>query len=150
MYLEDIINDIFTMNNALSNSYSGLDSITKTGFKSIIGKPHNLIEVYDKDGILTAQKIQVVTTPFKKSDVKVTIQGDIIVIKCGDDTDVSDSNEKYVYHGISSRSFEFSLQIPDSIDKKKISAENTDGILTVVMPVKKEDRGNDVIEVNIA
>ena len=104
---------------------------------SNIRKPHNLINVKDKDGNIVAQKLTVVTTPFKKSDVKCTIVDDVLTVTCGSQNVEDAEDEEVVYRGISSQSYQFSLKLGESIDKTGIKAKNEDGILTITLPFAK-------------
>ena len=62
----------------------------------------------------------------------------------------TEENEDFVYQGISSQTYSFSLTIPDTIEKTKIKASNKDGILSIVMPVKKPvEKEPEEIEVKI-
>ena len=78
-----------------------------------------------------------VTTPFDKEDVKVTIKDNLLSVSCGSENKKTEENEDFVYQGISSQTYSFALTIPDTIEKTKIKASNKDGILSIVMPVKK-------------
>lgn len=113
--------------------------IPNTGLRSCINRPHNLINVKDKDGNVIAQKLSVVTTPFKKDEVKVQVLDNILTVKCGAENKESEENEEVVYRGISSQTYEFSLRIADNVDKAAITAENVDGVLTIILPIIKKD-----------
>lgn len=122
--------------------------ITNTGLRSCISRPHNLVNVKDKDGNVVAQKLEVVTTPFKKDEVKVTVRDNILNVSCGTTNKADDENEDVIYRGISQQTYEFSLRIAENVDKSRITAENVDGILTIVLPiVKKEEQKALVIDV---
>jgi HSP20 family molecular chaperone IbpA len=133
------------------------------GLRKLISRPHNLINVKDKDGNVIAQKLEVVTTPFKKDDVKLSVKGNVLTIECGsmnvvqnaetpdsqDGIEVADemkevtedqelvSTDDYIYKGISTQSYTFSLKLGENIDKGAIKAKNQDGVLTVTLPYKK-------------
>lgn len=117
---------------------------------SNVPRPHNLTNVIDKDGNVTAQKLTVVTTPFKKEDVKVKIVDDTLTVKCGVENAVDSDGEQVVYRGISSQSYEFSLKLGESIDKSMIAAVNKDGMLTITLPMfVAEEKKPEEIEVRI-
>ena len=141
------------------------------GLRKLISRPHNLINVKDNDGNVIAQKLEVVTTPFAKGDVKVGVNGNVLTITCGSKKEVgkdevqddgnkpsvdvaeemkaivategdgtmSEYTDDYIYKGISTQSYTFSLKLGDKIDKSAIKAKNQDGILTVTLPYKKEE-----------
>lgn len=115
-----------------------------------IKRPHNLVNVKDENGNVMAQKLSVVTTPFKKEDVSVQVAGDTLVVKCGSENLKDADDEEVIFRGISSQSYEFSLKLSKSVDKARISAENVDGVLTVTLPLIREDeKTQDVIDIAI-
>ena len=122
-------------------------TIEKTGLKSIINRPHNLINIKDAGGNVVGQRLEVVTTPFAKDDVKVTVDGNILTISCGRtmvEGDTPDNDEKegpeYVYHGISNQNYEFSVKMSDNIDKSGIKAKNIDGVLSITLPFNQTEK----------
>ena len=64
---------------------------------SNIHKPHNLTNVKDEAGKIVAQKLTVVTTPFKKDDVKVKIVDDVLTVTCGTENVKDEENEEVIY-----------------------------------------------------
>ena len=117
---------------------------------SNIRKPHNLTNVKDEQGKIIAQKLTVVTTPFKKDDVKVKIVDDVLTVTCGTENVKDEENEDVIYRGISSQSYTFSLKLGESIDKKAITAENKDGLLTIKLPfLVIEEKKPEEIEIKI-
>lgn len=147
--IEKIMDNMFGLNDAFFryNPIFNDNALSTYGFKSILKRPHNLIEVHDDDGNLISQRLEVTTTPFTKDQVKVIINNNILTVSCGSEQKVPE-NESVIYRGISAQTYTFSLSIPDTIDQKKISAVNKDGILKIDMPVKKE-KESEVIEINI-
>lgn len=120
-------------------------TIEKAGLKSLIGRPHNIVDVTDKDGNTIAQRLEVVTTPFKKDEVKVYVKNNFLTVECQamleEDRADDQEQESYIYKGISSKNYEFSVKLGDRIDQDKIEAKNQDGILTVTLPfMKKEEK----------
>ena len=105
------------------------------GLKKWIKKPHNLITRKDENGKVIGFALEVVYTPFKKSDVKVEILDGILTVKCGSENKVKDEDMDYC--GISHQSYEFSIPLSDTVDSKKISAKADDGILYINLPVKE-------------
>lgn len=70
---------------------------------------------------------------------------------CGCENKLDEDSENIIYRGISSQAWEFSLQLAPSVDKQKITAENHDGMLTVMLPLKKtEEKKPDQIDIEIA
>lgn len=91
------------------------------------------------------------TTPFKKEDVKVKVVGNTLSVECGAENKLDEDDESVIYRGISAQSWEFALQLAPSVDKQGITAENRDGMLTIVLPLKKaEEKKPDQIDIEIA
>ena len=125
--------------------------ISDVGLKNVIHRPHNLINVENDEGVVIAQKLSVVTTPFKKDDVKVKVQDNTLTVTCGSENITDADNEKVVFRGISSQAYSFSVSLSNRVDQKKITAENKDGILTITLPlIVEEEKKSEAIEVQIA
>ena len=64
--IKKLFDNMFEMNDFFASPFDRfeLPKISTNGLKSAIHRPHNLKEIKDKDGNVTAQKIEVVTTPF--------------------------------------------------------------------------------------
>ena len=122
--------------------------LATNGLKSLIRRPHNLVNVKDDDGNVVAQRLEVVTTPFAKDEVKVSVEGNVLTVACGatkkvdepkKDDDEFIYNDEYIYKGISSQSYTFQVRLGNSVDKAAIKAKNIDGVLTVMLPFKKKE-----------
>ena len=127
---------------SLSKAFKEMDKIFDKGLSGIISKPHNLYTYKDEDGNVIGNKMEIVTTPFKKNEVSVEIMNNIMTVKCGTENKKDEDLSSCVYHGISSQSYEFSLKLSDKVDQNKVEAVNEDGILTIKMPFiveKKEE-----------
>jgi HSP20 family molecular chaperone IbpA len=123
--------------------------VTSKGLSNI-HKPHNLTNVKDDKGNIVAQKLTVVTTPFKKDDVSVKIAGDVLSVRCGSENVEDAENEDVVYRGISSQAYQFELKLGECIDKSAIKAENKDGLLTISLPyVVEEEKKPEEIEIKV-
>ena len=130
-------------------------NLMNTGLRKLIGRPHNLVNVTDKDGNIIEQRLEVVTTPFKKGDVNVQGSGNTLTVKCGSEEDEIETvpedgtAEKYLYKGISGQYYTFSLKLSDKIDKAGIKAKNQDGILTITLPYKKDKSDGDIAKITV-
>ena len=120
------------------------------GLRKLITRPHNIVNVTDpKTNQVIEQRLEVVTTPFKKDEVKVEISGKNLIVRCGTDPALGDPceepqapdapKENYLYKGISEQYYTFQLKLSDKVDVANIKAKNQDGILTVTLPYKKEE-----------
>lgn len=123
--------------------------IATYGLKSVIKRPHNLVNVKDKDGNIVGQRLEMVTTPFKKEDVKITIKNNVLTVKCGAENIKTEENEDVVYRGISAQSHMFSLTLSPAIDQSRITAENKDGILRISLPYAAKDDLQDAVEISV-
>lgn len=75
--------------------------IQHSGLRNI-KRPHNLANIKNEDGDVIAQKLTVVTTPFKKEDVKVKVVGNTLTVECGLENKLDEDYENIIYRGISS------------------------------------------------
>lgn len=131
---KDPVWDIFDF---LSRPLRGCEMKTKSsGLKDYIHRPHNLINIKNDDGKVVAQRLEVVTTPFNKNDVKVSITDNVLSVNCGNENIEKNDNEDIVYQSLSYQSYSFALKLSPSINQSKISAENKDGVLKITMPLK--------------
>jgi HSP20 family molecular chaperone IbpA len=140
-----IWDDMFRMADALTLYPAKERSLENNGLKRLISRPHNIVNVKDKDGNITAQRLEVVTTPFKKNEVNVTIDANnMLTVDCGTKEEVEEKSEKeepetYIYKGISTQNYTFSIKMGDNVDKDAIKAKNEDGVLVVTLPFKKKE-----------
>ena len=118
------------------------------GLKKLIKRPHNLITNKDENGKVTSFDLEVVYTPFKKSECKVKIQDNVLSVECGSENKVKDADMDYC--GISHQSYSFALPLAECIDTKLITAIAEDGMLYINLPVKKlEDKKSTELEIQI-
>ena len=142
-----IWDDMFRMADALTLYPAKERSLENNGLKRLISRPHNIVNVKDKDGNITAQRLEVVTTPFKKNEVNVTIDANnMLTVECGTKEEVEEKKsekeeepETYIYKGISTQNYTFSIKLGDNVDKDAIKAKNEDGVLVVTLPFKKKE-----------
>lgn len=133
--LEDMFDEILAM-----TRYPLIDKpLSHNGFKDIIRRPHNLYTIKDDDGNIVAYKLDVVTTPFKKDDVKIKVLNDILTVSVGNDDFKEEDSEHMTFRGISSQTYEFQLKL-NGIDQKNITAKVEDGILHIKLPVCKKEQ----------
>lgn len=123
----------------LNQSNKSTRTLENYGLKSTIKRPHNLYAIRDENGNITSYKIEVVTTPFSKKDVRVEVEDDILTVICGSENHHDEDSEHMLYKGISSQSYQFSLRL-NKIDVENITAKVDDGILRITMPVLVEKK----------
>lgn len=141
-----IWDDMFRMADALTLYPAKERSLENNGLKRLISRPHNIVNVKDGDGNVVAQRLEVVTTPFKKSEVNVSIDANnMLTVTCGKEETIEDVKpaepdiESYVYKGISTQNYTFSIKLGNNVDKDAIKAKNEDGVLVVTLPFKKKE-----------
>ena len=148
-------NDMWRQMDALMQYPFNNRTFEKTGLKALISRPHNIVNVRDENGKIVAQRLEVVTTPFAKDDVKVSVKGNVLTVLCGwskPECEMPDKSESdnYIYKGISTQSYEFSLKLGDNIDKNAIEATNVDGVLKVTLPfVKEEEKKEETVLIDV-
>lgn len=127
------------------------DNFASRGLKKIIQRPHDLMNVKDENGNVIGQKLSLVYTPFKKDQIKVTVDGDTLSVSIGDEKkeEKKDENGEIVYKGISTQSTRFALKLTDQIDKKLIDAKAEDGMLYIDLPFVKKAEEPKQIEITI-
>lgn len=128
--------DMFNIMNIMRRN-TPTKKIENYGLKDVIHRPHNLYTLRNDKNEITGHRLEVVTTPFKKDDVKLELFNNVLTITCGSENHRDEDCEYMIYRGISSQSFVFSLRLADKIDQTKITAKNEDGILRIELPVKE-------------
>ena len=124
--------------------------LATNGLKSLIRRPHNLVNVKDDNGNVIAQRLEVVTTPFAKDEVKVSVEGNVLTVACGETNKEEKTEDEYIYKGISSQSYTFQVRLGNSVDNTAIKAKNVDGVLTVMLPFKKkEDEPKQITQIEV-
>lgn len=149
MKTNDTWNDMWKTMDAIMQYPLGKKTIETQGLRSIINRPHNLVNIKDETGKIVAQKLEVVTTPFKKGDVKVTVDDNVLSVSCGTEAAETKDESDYVYKGISSQSYTFAIKLNSRIDKDSITAKNVDGVLTVTLPFKAETATPEAKEIEV-
>lgn len=149
--MTDIMNSpIWELMDAFTRPFDGRRDIMTYGLKSVIKRPHNLINVKDNDGNIVGQRLEMVTTPFKKEDVKITVRDNILTVQCGAENVKTEENEDVIYRGISAQSHTFQLGLAPTIDQSLITAENKDGILKINLPFIAKDSSQKTVEIAVA
>ena len=142
--------DMWRSMDALMRYPSEENPLATNGLKSLIRRPHNLVNVKDDDGNVIAQRLEVVTTPFAKDEVKVSVEGNVLTVACGGSNKEEKTEDEYIYKGISSQSYTFQVRLGNSVDKTAIKAKNVDGVLTVMLPFKKkEDEPKQITQIEV-
>lgn len=148
VYSRDPWRSIFSEIKSMFDDTMGAE-FQNRGLKKLISKPHNLMTRKDENGNIVSFSLEVVYTPFKKSDVKVKVFDNVLTVTCGSENNIKDPD--MIYCGISNQSYTFSIPLTDNVDLEKITARAEDGILYLDLPIKKpvitEDPAPRMIEV---
>ena len=120
-----------------------------TGLKKVIHRPHTLVEKRNNEtNEIESYQLEVVYTPFKKSEVNVSIKDSVLYVKCG--TENKERDDGVIFSNISYQSYEFTIPLTDLIDSENITAKAEDGILYISLPVKTQEVIEDKIrEINV-
>ncbi len=104
--------------------------------------PYNIYTDKNKNTIL-----EFAIVGAEKEDVNVIVAGQTLKIEADRQEPKEEENEFY-YKKIAQRSLKKSYTLHDSVDKESITSSYKNGLLKVVIPIKKEDKSEIVIEVN--
>ena len=98
--------------------------------------------------ISDSYSIEMEVPGINKKLLKMNILKDMLTISYQDDQ--VQNNEKFTYREFNYRNFERSFYVPESVEKEKISAQYSEGILLVSLPKKDEavDNGPRSIEIS--
>jgi HSP20 family molecular chaperone IbpA len=130
---------------------SPLDVLVKNFFDqdAVFNKPDNRsvkhpVDVFEDDNGLT---FEVACTGLDKSDVDITIEGDILKIayERGDDERKSDNTpgkeqKRYYHNGIKRSSFNFGWKVARRFELAKANAEMDNGLLSITVPYANESK----------
>ena len=101
---------------------------------------------YQKDSlpavnIITSEDqfdIELATPGNKKADFQIEVEDDVLIISSETVSQSGDTETSYERKEFGYNSFQRSFNIPESVDKDKISATYKEGVLTVSLPKKEE------------
>lgn len=106
--------------------------------------PHNIVKTDD-----THYEIEIAIAGFKKNEISVEIEQDMLTVKGETETPNESVSRQYLHRGLSSRNFVRSWQLAEHMVVN--GAEIKDGILTItleyIIPEEKKARVIDIIEV---
>jgi molecular chaperone IbpA len=105
--------------------------------------PHNIIKTGEN-----TYEIQVAVTGFKKSEIAVTVENNVLVIK-GESMTTEYQSEQYLYRGLATRDFAREFPLAEHIEV--IGAEIENGMLIVKLvrniPESAKPKVIDIVEV---
>jgi molecular chaperone IbpA len=105
--------------------------------------PHNIIKTGEN-----TYEIQVAVTGFKKSEIAVTVENNVLVIK-GESMTTEYQSEQYLYRGLATRDFAREFPLAEHIEV--IGAEIESGMLIVKLvrniPESAKPKVIDIVEI---
>jgi HSP20 family protein len=87
-----------------------------------------------------AYRLEVIAPGFNKSDFKVTLDKDVLTISAENKEVSKEQKEKQIRREFIARSFKRSFTIDQTINAKEIDAQYVNGVLTVQLPKKQEEK----------
>ena len=149
--LTDMANGTFDWNGLFDNLRKFTPSDSNLSAREDTGREHasNAFDVINRDfdiesekneaGETTSYILKIEHTPFKKSDIKVSIEGPRLHVKIGNGSGVQEKKNnagKVIARNIVRESSDFSIDLTGlNIIRKKITAKCEDGILRIELPV---------------
>ncbi|MBT3382999.1 MAG: Hsp20/alpha crystallin family protein [Prolixibacteraceae bacterium] len=96
-------------------------------------------------------KIEILLPGFKKEDVALNYQKNLLTIKVENKVKEENSEEfKYVHREFGAFNFEKQYRIPKSVNDEKISAQFENGVLNIVLPKKEEALEKAPVDIKIS
>ncbi len=103
------------------------------------------VDVYETDNEVV---IEVETPGLRKEDVKITVEDNVLRIHGEKKIEREQKDRNYYVVERSYGTFERAFRLPDYVDTEKIKAKFENGVLTITLP-KKEEEKKKVIDVEI-
>ena len=94
-------------------------------------------------------KVTMAAPGLKKSDFKIDVEGNMLVISSEKEENKDEKDERYTRKEYSFSSFRRSFTLPVDVRQEKIDASYEDGVLTLTLP-KKEEAKKMALSKNIA
>ncbi len=114
--------------------------------------PYNLSIVKEGEDV-KRYILEIALAGVGKNNIDVDVKSDILTVNVSKDEGIVESDAEtvtYLKRGISRRKSTFSYKLDtNQIDVKKIQSTYIDGLLTVIVPVKKKETHKVDIKVNI-
>ena len=94
--------------------------------------------------------IELAAPGYNKGDFKLSVDNDVLTIGAEKKSETKDENNRFTRKEFSYASFSRSFTMPEHVESDKISAEYTDGMLSLTLPKKEEARVKPVREIKIS
>jgi HSP20 family protein len=99
-----------------------------------IGHP---VDIYENK---TGLHLEVAGTGLTKSDINISLEGDILRISYEKKDDTETTEERYIYKGISRKSFNLGYRISPKFNLSEAEAEMENGLLHISIPIAEESK----------
>lgn len=101
--------------------------------------------VETKDGY----KLEIAAPGFGKEQVKINVEGQLLTISAEKEAEKLNEGENYTRKEFAFASFKRTFTLPKTVNAEKISADYSNGILTIVLPKKEEEKSKVSFEVKL-
>ena len=95
-------------------------------------------------------QIEVAAPGFKKEDISVKVEGNLLTISAETKQESEVKEEKYTRKEFNFSSFKRSFTLPKTIEVAKVGGNYENGILTVTLPKKEEAKETGTFEIKIS
>ena len=96
-------------------------------------------------------KIEVLLPGYKKEDVQINLNNNLLTIKVENEVKEEKSDEyKYAHREFGAYNFEKQYRVPKSVNGEKISAKFENGILNIELPKKEEALEKAPVDIKIS
>ena len=128
-----------------------IDNFFENEFPNVHGgdifKTPALVNIKDtKEGY----QIEVAAPGFKKEDISVKVEGNLLTISAETKQESEVKEEKYTRKEFNFSSFKRSFTLPKTIEVAKVGGNYENGILTVTLPKKEEAKETGTFEIKIS
>jgi HSP20 family molecular chaperone IbpA len=114
-------------------------------FNALNVDPYPTDQYLDKDGNLV---LEVPLAGYKKEDISVSIEKDYLVLSVKHSEKSTDI--KYIVEKIRKKALTLKWYLNDTFVQSEISSNFSDGLLKIVLPVKKNEKKEDKITINVS
>ena len=146
--VNSLFNDIYGMN-YLPYKRRFLSPKTGNDAKSDLNDcPMNVISIKN-DGIVTAKRLDYSLPGFTKDEINVTLDNNVLSIDAEKNEKTENVNEDVEYRGFTHKKIKMSHEIPETLDVTSITSKFVNGILSITIPVKKIEKKDNSIKIEI-
>jgi len=94
----------------------------------------NIVEQKD------AYNVSLAAPGLKKGDFNIDIDGNMLTISCEKEENKEEKEKKFTRREYNYTSFSRSFTLPEEINREKIDASYTDGVLHIVLPRREDNK----------